>query len=227
VRRFWKRDDGLVELERDLRARRTAAPPAFIRVLAQRAGGEARWLRPRARVGLAAGLAVIALVAVASAGGFSAAQSTTHSAVKVIKKLGTSSPTSSSVVASAAADQYKGKCGKRPKPRCKVKINDVTALEGNSGTTAFTFTVCLDKPTLDPIIVTWSTRDGTAMAGSDYVSDADTLVFAPGEQCKTITIAVVGDTIKEANETFFVDISSSDADVTRTPGKGTIRNDDR
>ncbi len=228
MRRFWKRDRGLAELESELRARRTEAPTTFVRALSRRAGGEARWLRPRARLGLAAGLAVIALVAVASAGGYSAAQSTTHSAVKLIKKLDASSSTSPAVVSSAAIDQYKGKCGKPPKPKCKVSINDVTHLEGNSGTTPFVFTVCLDKVTVDSIIVTYSTRDGTAKAGSDYYSQAGTLVFAPGEQCKTITILVIGDLIKEKgqDETFYVDIFSTDAIINRTPGTGTIRNDD-
>ena len=40
MRRFWKRDSTLVELERELRARRTDAPSGFVRTLAQRAGHE-------------------------------------------------------------------------------------------------------------------------------------------------------------------------------------------
>jgi hypothetical protein len=226
VRRFWKRDHTLAELENELRARRTEVPTTFVRALSRRAGGEDRWLRPRARVGLAAGLAVIALVAVASAGGFSAAQSTTHSAVKVIKKLAASSSTSPTVVVSAAADQYKGKCGTPPKTRCKVQISSVTQNEGTGGTTTFTFTVSLDKPPVDPITVTYATRNGTATAGSDYTSQSGSLVFAPNEQSKPISIAVNPDGTKEKDETFFIDISSTDASVTGAAGKGTIKNDD-
>jgi hypothetical protein len=225
VRRFWKRDGELAELENDLRARRTEPPTTFVRALARRAGSEERWLRPKARMGLAAGFAVIALVAVASAGGVSAVQSTTQSAVDVIKNLGSSSTTSPTVVSSAAADQYKGKCGKPPKSKCKVSINDVSKNEGNTGTTEFTFTVTLDQPADDTITVYYTTRDGTATAGTDYVAQEGSLVFAPGEQVKYITILVNGDTLKEKSETFFVDISSPDAIATRT-GKGTIVNDD-
>jgi hypothetical protein len=212
-------------LENELRAHRSEAPTTFVRALARRAGGEQRWLRPRARMGLAAGLAVIALVAVASAGGVSAVQSTTHSAVKVIERLGTSSSTSPTVVSSPAVDQYKGKCGNPPAPKCHALIDDVTQNESDGGTT-FTFTVTLDATPLDTILVSYSTRDGTATAGSDYVTASGTLTFAPGDTSETITITVLGDTVKEKNEIFFVDINSTDAIINRSPGKGTIKNDD-
>jgi hypothetical protein len=229
VRRFWKRDSRLAELENELRARRSEPPTTFVRALAQRAGGETRWLRPRARLGLAAGFAVIALVAVASAGGFSAAQSTTHSAVKLIKKLGVSSTTSPTVVSSPAKDQYKGKCGQPPAtPKCKITINDVSKPEGTGAPTTFTFTLKLDKPPLLPVTVDWNTRDGTAHAPGDYITGGGTVTFNPGQQTQTITVTVVGDNTKEPDETFFVDLSnpSPNAQIARTPGKGTIKNDD-
>lgn len=227
--RFWKREDGLAELERDLRARRTAAPPAFTRVLAQRAGGEARWLRPRMRFGLASGLALIALVAVGSAGGFSAAQSTTKSAFRVIEKLGTTSSTKSTAVASPADDQYRGKCGQPPRKRCKARIEpsqqDVT--EGNSGTRAVTFTVSLNQPSDGSVTVNWSTFDGTATAGSDYVAASGTLVFAFGEQSKTITVYVIGDMTRERDEVFYVRLTGgSNVDLITPESRVRIINDD-
>jgi hypothetical protein len=229
VRRFWKRDDGLAELERDLRARRTAAPPAFIRVLAQRAGGEARWLRPRMRFELALGLAVIALVAVASAGGFSAAQGGAKSAFRVVEKLGTTSSTQPTAVASAAADQYKGKCGTPPRKRCKARIDpssqDVT--EGNSGTKTVTFTVSLNQPSDGTVTVTWSTFNGTATAGSDYMAAGSTLTFAFGEQSKTITVQVIGDTMKEKDEIFYVRLTGgANVDIASAEARVRIKNDD-
>ena len=51
------------------------------------------------------------------------------------------------------------------------------------------------------------TVDGTAKTGdSDYVAKTGTLTFAPGETMKTITIEVKGDSKKEANETFYLDL---------------------
>jgi hypothetical protein len=54
------------------------------------------------------------------------------------------------------------------------------------------------------------------------------LTFAPGETTKTITIVVNGDGKKEADETFYLDLSgnSSNSLFTKSRGIGTILNDD-
>jgi hypothetical protein len=50
----------------------------------------------------------------------------------------------------------------------------------------------------------------------------------PGETTKTITIEVKGDSKKEANETFYLDLFgySGNSLFTKTRGLGTILNDD-
>ena len=80
-----------------------------------------------------------------------------------------------------------------------------------------------------PVTVSYQTVNGTATTGnSDYIAQSGTLTFAPGETTKTITIVVNGDSKKEANETFYLDLFglSSDALFTRNRGIGTILNDD-
>ena len=54
------------------------------------------------------------------------------------------------------------------------------------------------------------------------------MTFAPGETTKTISIEVKGDSKKEANESFYLDLfaSSSDALFTKNRGIATILNDD-
>jgi hypothetical protein len=55
----------------------------------------------------------------------------------------------------------------------------------------------------------------------------DTLTFAPGEPAKAITIEVKGDSKKEANETFSLDLFGLSSKLfTRNRGFGTIFNDD-
>ncbi len=66
-------------------------------------------------------------------------------------------------------------------------------------------------------------------AGRFYAdANTGTLTFAPGETTKTITIEVKGDSKKEANETFYLDLfgNSSHSLFTKNRGLGTILNDD-
>ena len=71
--------------------------------------------------------------------------------------------------------------------------------------------------------------DGTATTSdNDYIAKTGTLTFAPGETTKTITIEVKGDSKREANETFYLDLfgPSNNALFTKNRGIGTILNDD-
>jgi hypothetical protein len=72
-------------------------------------------------------------------------------------------------------------------------------------------------------------RPGTAKTSdSDYVARTGALTFAPGETTKTVTIEVKGDSKREADETFFLDLFglSSNALFTKRRGLGTLLNDD-
>src|SRR5262249_16010936 len=106
----------------------------------------------------------------------------------------------------------------------RISINNVTLPDGSSGTTAFVFTVTLSKAATVPIPVTFSTFDGSATAGVDYVATSGTLTFAPGETTKTITVQVIGDPVYEPDEVFYVRLSSTSpyAIFTNTVGTGTI-----
>jgi hypothetical protein len=53
-----------------------------------------------------------------------------------------------------------------------------------------TFTVSLSAAYDQNVTVTFATVDGTAIAGVDYVAQAGTLTFAPGETTKTISVQV-------------------------------------
>jgi hypothetical protein len=107
-------------------------------------------------------------------------------------------------------------------------INDVTQNEGNSGTTNFTFTVTLSAAIAQPVTVSYMTADDTATAPSDYTAiPQTTLTFAPGETSKQVTVAVVGNTVFEPTETFFVNLSNAQgAIISDNQGVGTITNDD-
>ncbi len=92
-----------------------------------------------------------------------------------------------------------------------------------------TFTVTLSAAYDQPVTISFRTANGAATTSDrDYVAKSGTLTFAPGETTKTITIEVKGDSKKEANETFYLDLfdSSSNSLFTKNRGLGTIVNDD-
>ena len=111
----------------------------------------------------------------------------------------------------------------------RIRISDVTKAEGKRGqTTLFTFTITLSTAYDQAVTMSFRTVNATATSSNDYIAKTGTLTFAPGETTKTITIEVKGDSKKEANETFYLDLfgNSSNSLFTKNRGLGTILNDD-
>jgi hypothetical protein len=109
-----------------------------------------------------------------------------------------------------------------------LSINDVKKNEGNSGLTAFTFTVERDGDTSGESSVDYATAYGNSETNSaDLSAQSGTVTFASGEFSKPVTIYVKGDTTNEPDDVFFVNLSnSSGAQLGVSQGKGTIVNDD-
>src|SRR5207237_663521 len=82
-------------------------------------------------------------------------------------------------------------------------IDDVSHNEGNTGTTAYVFTVTKTGSTGLSASVNYETVDGTAtVADSDYQANSGTLNFAANETTKQVTVLVDGDTKFEPDEVF-------------------------
>lgn len=115
-----------------------------------------------------------------------------------------------------------------PAPRpASLAIDDVTVTEGNVGTTDAVFTVRLSAPQTHEVTVDYSTVNGAATSPSDYVATSGRLTFAPGETAKSILVRVVGDTVLEGDETFFVQLANVvGATLANGQGVGTIKDDD-
>lgn len=108
-----------------------------------------------------------------------------------------------------------------------LSIDDVTLVEGSAGSTLFVFTVLLESVAADPVTIFYGTVQDSAQQGSDFIGTAGTLVFAPGELSKTITVEVNGDTTTESTEQFFVQLFNPiNAVLSNDRGTGTILNDD-
>jgi hypothetical protein len=109
-----------------------------------------------------------------------------------------------------------------------ISVSDASISEGNSGTQVVTFTVSLSQFSGNGVSVNYTTANGSAKTSdSDYVAKSGTIYFAPGERFKTIEITVKGDTRKEQNERFYVNLSAHiNATILDSQGIGTIMNDD-
>ena len=104
-----------------------------------------------------------------------------------------------------------------------LTINDRSV---NEGAGSVTFTVTLSNPSSSPVSVSYASANGTATAGSDYSAVNGTLTFAPGETSKTLTVALLNDTVFEGSETFQINLSAPvNATLGDPQGLGTLKDD--
>ncbi|HEV7571149.1 MAG TPA: Calx-beta domain-containing protein [Thermoanaerobaculia bacterium] len=108
-----------------------------------------------------------------------------------------------------------------------ASIDNVTVDEGNSGLNLASFALRLNISSAMLTRVRVQSQDVTATGNSDYIPLHADIFFQPGETVKTFTVAIVGDTVYEPDETFNVVITGADnATFSSTPATCTIVNDD-
>ena len=111
-----------------------------------------------------------------------------------------------------------------PPPTPSMSVGDLVITEGNSKTTTATFTVTLSSAAVGTVTAHFETSDGTATAPADYASKSGTVTAANGATTGTFTVGVVGDRLKEPDETFTVTLSApSGATIADGTATGTIR----
>ncbi len=99
--------------------------------------------------------------------------------------------------------------------------------EGDDGTTDAVFTVGLFPMSSQRVEVEYFTSDGTAIAGSDYVSSTGRIAFAPGVAQQTVVVKIVGDASHELDEIFGLELRNpTGAPIGKGRATGTILNDD-
>ena len=110
-----------------------------------------------------------------------------------------------------------------------ITISDAATTEGNSGSKQLTFTLRLSSPLSTPTTVNYSTADDGAQAPSDYTAESGTATFAANRTETTVTVTVNGDTVREADERFEVNLRnpSNGAVIGNSQAFGTISNDDQ
>lgn len=143
--------------------------------------------------------------------------------------LSSATPTSSLAGKTVTGGRLNVAAALNAAPLVGISISGGSVTEGNSGTTPLSFTVTLASAAASTVTVNYATANGTAAAGSDFTATSGTLTFAPGETSKTVSVAVIGDTAFESNETFALTLSgaSANARIATASATGTIVNDDQ
>ena len=96
-------------------------------------------------------------------------------------------------------------------PNAPTKPEEVKkeVAEGNSSTTYAYFLLQFTGVRSDPSLilsVDYATRDGTALAGSDYLAVSGSLNLYPNENQAVIPVEIIGDMNSEPNEVFYLDV---------------------
>ncbi len=106
-----------------------------------------------------------------------------------------------------------------------ITVTGPASVNENGG--PYVVTVSLASASDQQVTVVYNTANGTAIAGTDYTSASSTLTFAPGETSKLITVALIGDSTVESNETFTINLTNAvNAELPTSPFTATIANDD-
>lgn len=110
-----------------------------------------------------------------------------------------------------------------------VTVTDVAITEGNAGTVNAIFTLNLSAATANSQAVTldYSTANGSASAGSDYVAKSGSISIPAGATTQTLAVTINGDADNEADENFFLNLKNpANARIDDLQGAATIQNDD-
>ncbi len=124
-----------------------------------------------------------------------------------------------------------GSCdSENPDPREEItpemSIASLTRFEGDDAST-FSFLVSINRTSSTDVTVDYATESHTAAEGEDFLQASGTLTILAGERSAMIDVQIVADTLKEADEEFYMNLSNvSGATLVTDRGTATIRNDD-
>ena len=93
-----------------------------------------------------------------------------------------------------------------------------------------TITVELSKPYSLTVTVEYATSNGTAVAGSDYVTATGTLTFTPGTTMQSFDVTITDDVLYDPDETIILNLDNAvNAAISggNTPATLTITDNDK
>ena len=93
-----------------------------------------------------------------------------------------------------------------------LTIAGASQLEGDFGTAnSAVFVVTRSGNPGPALLVNYTTQDGTAVAGTDYVATSGTLSYAANQTTATISVPLIGNTVFQPNRSFTVVLSNPES----------------
>jgi len=110
-----------------------------------------------------------------------------------------------------------------PEVQPAISVGDQTVAEGNT----VLFGISLDQSTTHAVTFTFSTANGTALAGSDYYAASGSDTIAAGQISTTVLVPTIDDLDVETAETFTLILNSvTGASVANSTATATINDND-
>ena len=81
-------------------------------------------------------------------------------------------------------------------------VSDPVISEGDGGNKAAIFELRLSEPLASDITLSFSTANGSAVAGQDYIAKSGTVTFLAGQTVSAVAVTILSDTVTEGDETF-------------------------
>ena len=107
-----------------------------------------------------------------------------------------------------------------------VFVDDVRIVEGDA-VSRMRCSRSGSRAILAPVTLDFTTVDGSALAGTDYIATAGTLTFTPGGALvQEVTVPVLGDTVVEPSDLFSLAFTVPSTIVQASLGEATILDDD-
>jgi Ca2+-binding RTX toxin-like protein len=105
-----------------------------------------------------------------------------------------------------------------------ITVSDAIAGESDGN---LVFVVTLDAPSAQTVSVSYNNSNATATSGSDYLAQAGTLTFSPGQTSQTIVVPLVDNATQESTEFLKLNLFNAvNGTVVRTTAWGTIVDND-
>ena len=86
-------------------------------------------------------------------------------------------------------------------------LTDATSVLKNAGYVAIS--VLCSNPNVEPVTVSYSTHDGSAVAGQHYTATSGTLIFSGGETLTNFLVPITPNNQPQSNKTFTVTLSGA------------------